>query len=129
MAQTTIGEQAAEVILERLGSMATAVTNALYAEMPELLERYGPTGRQRCLEDMHHNFEHLAAAVGLDSPGVFATYVRWVDSLLLARNVPTRELVRCLELMDEQLRGALAAEEAEVAGRCIGAGLEALERG
>lgn len=129
MAETTIGEQAAEAILERVGTTAPAVTEALYAEMPELLDRYGPTGRQRCLEDMHHNFEHLAAAVGLERPAMFAEYIRWVDSLLLARNVPTRELVRCLELMDEQLRGTLPAPEAELAGRCVRAGLAALGGG
>lgn len=127
MTEQSAAELAAETILRERAQAAAAITAAMYQELPELLNRYGQRGRERCLEDMHFNLEHLAAAVALDAPEVFVNYVRWADDLLRARQVPTVELVRCLELMRGELRGRMEAPEAEVVNRCIQAALRAVE--
>jgi len=124
--QLTVGEQSAELILARRAELAGAITRALYEAMPQLHEKYGDYGRARCLEDMNYNLDHLAAAVALGSPAVFVNYVHWADSLLRARNVPTAELIRSLELTREQLRSLLPPDEAAAADLCVHAGVEAL---
>lgn len=118
---------AAERIIVAKDELATSLTAALYADMPHLLEKYGERGRLRCEEDMRFNLEHLAPAVGLAQPALYAGYVRWLDELLRARNVPTAEIVRSLELMRELLYRRLSATDAAAAAACIDAGLQALE--
>lgn len=92
--------------------LARAITDALYAEMPHLLEKYGDRGRARCLEDMNFNLEHLRPAVQLARPDVFVSYVRWLDQLLRARNVDTREVLRSLMLTERVVRDEFPPDEA-----------------
>ena len=91
MASVSAGTAAAERLLAEKATLAAEITAALYAEMPELLARHGEYGRRKCLEDMQYNLEHLAPAVDLADPALFAGYVRWLDGLLRARNVGTAE--------------------------------------
>lgn len=119
--------RAADRMIASKEELATSLTAALYADMPHLHERYGERGRRRCHEDMRFNIEHLAPAVALEQPQMFASYVTWLDELLRARNVDTSEVVRSLELMIELLRDRLDSDEADAATRSIRAGLAALE--
>jgi hypothetical protein len=123
---STVEGRAASRLLAQKASIAQSVTDALYAERPYLLERYGERGRERTLEDMHFNVEHLVAAVDLGDPGMFARYVQWLDAVLRARNVPTREVVRCLELVEAETRARFPADEADAVAAIIRAGLAAL---
>ncbi|HEU0013240.1 MAG TPA: hypothetical protein VFQ45_06125 [Longimicrobium sp.] len=125
----TPGERASELIVEQKEALARGITDALYAEMPWLYDKYGERGRQKCLQDMRYNLEHLAPAAGLDDPSMFARYARWCDEVLRSRGVPTGELARSLELMAGVLRERLDREAGEVAGRCIQAGVQALQPG
>lgn len=121
------GTAAAERLLAEKASLAQEIAAALYAEMPELLSRYGEYGRRKCLEDMQYNLEHLAPAVDLADPALFAGYVRWLDGLLRARNVATAEVVRSLRLTEERIRARFTAEEHAAIVPSIRAGLEALD--
>lgn len=117
---------AAERLLAEKASLAEEIAAALYAEMPELLSRYGEDGRRKCLEDMHYNLEHLAPSVDLADPALFASYVRWLDGLLRARNVATAEVVRSLRLTEERIRARFTADEHAAIVPSIRAGLDAL---
>jgi hypothetical protein len=123
--ETAAGRAAARLLAEK-SALARAVTDALYAERPYLLERYGESGRARTLEDMHYNIEHLIPAVDLGEPTMWASYVRWLDSVLRARGVPTREIVRCLELVDSAVRAQFPSDEADVVSAMLRVGLDAL---
>lgn len=126
MDPVTVEGRASAELLARKASLAQAVTDALYAEMPELTSRYGAAGRERCLEDIRYTIDHLIPAVDLAQPSLFVTYVRWLDDLLRARNVSTREVIRSLELIDRNVRNELASDEANAVAACIRAGLESL---
>lgn len=102
---------AAERLLSNKEALAQAITAELYWQLPQLQEKYGARGREKCLQDMRYNLEHLAPAVDLAEPGMFAGYVRWLDGLLRARGVATTELARSLEITRQQI-GALVAESA-----------------
>ncbi|MBV9774620.1 MAG: hypothetical protein JO040_11755 [Gemmatimonadetes bacterium] len=126
MTVQTPESRAAGTLLEQKEAIARAVTDTLYRERPYLMERYGQRGWDRTLEDMHFNVEHLIPAVDLQEPGMFAGYVRWLDGLLRARNVPTREVVRCLELLEDESRSRMDDEAAESVATILHAGLAAL---
>ncbi|HWK90264.1 MAG TPA: hypothetical protein VNP72_09720 [Longimicrobium sp.] len=123
------GERASAVIVEHKEALARGITDALYAEMPWLYDKYGERGRLKCLQDMRYNLEHLAPAAGLDDPSMFARYAAWCDDVLRARGIPTGELARSLELMAAALRERLDPEAADAATRCVQAGVRALQPG
>ena len=129
MDAVTVEGRAAGQLLAEKELLAESVTRALYEEMPELTSRYGPVGREKCLQDLRFTIEHLIPAVDLGQPEMFATYVQWLDDLLRARNVATREVVRSLELTERLVRERFAADEAETISRSIRAGLDRLQAG
>jgi hypothetical protein len=120
------GVSAVDTLREWRQELAREVTRRLYLEMPELMDRYGPRGHARCLEDVNHTLEHLAAAVELGSPASFVAYISWVDELLRARDVPTRELARSLELTEALIGERLGVEAAERVRACLAPAIAAL---
>ena len=106
MSATAVGRRAAERLLEHQDALARAVTARLYAERPELLARHGERGREKCLQDMRYNVEHLVPAVDLEDPALFATYVRWLTGMLAARGVAADDVTRCLELLADASRAS-----------------------
>lgn len=129
MAGSGVGDSASATLLERKDELARAVTRALYAERPDLLERYGERGRRKCLQDMRYNLEHLAPAVALGEPALFARYVVWLRDMLAARGVPAVEIGRSLELTGRLVQEELAGDEAGVVQGILEAGLAALDQG
>jgi len=127
-AVTAEGRAAARLIAEK-DAMASEVTRLLYEESPELAVRYGPIGRERCLEDIRYTIDHLIPAVDLGRPALFVTYVMWLDELLRARNVATRDVVRSLELLEQVARTRLATDESDAVAASIRAGLASLPAG
>ena len=126
MDPVTVEGRAAAELLARKTSLAQMATDALYADMPELMTRYGAVGRERCLEDIRYTIDHLIPAVDLAQPSMFTAYVGWLDDLLRARNVSTREVIRSLELIEQAVRDELAPDEANVVAACLRAGLDSL---
>lgn len=122
----TPGRRAANRIIRDKIELAREITDALYAEMPELMERHGDFGRAKCHEDILYNLEHLAPAVDLSEPEMFASYARWLDGLLRARGVGTDEVVRSLVITERVLVDRLEPDEAAAATACVRAGLDAL---
>lgn len=120
--ETVAGRSAALLMRDR-ETLAQEVTAALYAESPDLLERHGERGRGKCLQDMVYNVEHLIPAVDLADGAMFARYVEWLDGLLRARNVATRDVIRCLELLRDRCVQRYPAEESAAIAGIIETGL------
>lgn len=129
MGGLSAGVRAAAALLDQKEAIARSVTGLLYAEMPWLVDKYGERGRQKCLQDMRYNLEHLAPAVELEEPALFERYARWVDGVLRSRGVPTGELARSLQLMASDVAARLPREEAQVITDCLEAGVRALHEG
>lgn len=122
-----MSDAAAEALLSRRDELARAITDALYAELPELLTKYGAAGRAKCLQDMRYTLEHLAPAVALGEPVLFERYVEWVRDMLHARGVPAGELRRCLELARATIEHRLSAAESAAVLAPIAAGIGVLK--
>lgn len=117
---------ASEAILDRKEALAREITQALYDHEPGLLERHGERGRAKCLQDMRYNLEHLAPAVGLDDPALFARYVTWLDQLLRVRGVATDDVRRSIEMTARVISARLPAEQAMAVLPSLDAGISAL---
>lgn len=118
-----VAARSAALLMRDRETLAQEVTAALYAESPDLLERHGERGRGKCLQDMGYNIEHLIPAVDLADGAMFARYVEWLDNLLRARNVATRDVIRCLELLRDRCAAQYPAEESFAIAGIIEAGL------
>jgi hypothetical protein len=126
MDAVAVAARAASQLVGQTEELAEAITQSLYVDMPELTARYGSIGREKCRQDLRHTIEHLIPGVHLAEPEMFASYVRWLDDLLRARNVSTQEIVRSLQLTEQIVRTRLPADEADAIATCVRAGLSAL---
>jgi MerR family transcriptional regulator, light-induced transcriptional regulator len=122
-------QRAAARLVTEVGSLARAITDTMYAESPDLMVKYGPEGRDRCLEDMHFNLQHLAPAVELGKPSMFAAYVVWLQQMLASRNVGTDDVVRSLELTQQEIDARFPPEESSIISEYLRVGLNAIDRG
>jgi hypothetical protein len=129
MAGVSDGARAAAALAEHAEAVARAVTGLLYAEMPWLVDRYGERGRQKCLQDLRYHLEHLAPAVELEDPALFARYAEWCDGVLRARGVQTVELLRSLQLIESDVAARLPDEQAHAVAGCLRAGIDRLRAG
>lgn len=120
---TATGASASRLLMRDRDDIARAVTAALYAAVPELLERHGERGRDKCVQDMHYTIDHLIPAVDFGDPAMFSRYVEWLDGVLRARNVDTRDVVRCLELLQDQCAERFPQSEADAIGAILDAGV------
>lgn len=128
MTQAATGRRAAERLMFDKEAIARAVTAAMYAESPELLAKHGERGREKCLQDMHYNIEHLIPAVDLENGEMFAQYARWLAGMLASRGVSTRDVVRCLELLADEARARFEPDDAALVAGIIDAGLTAVRQ-
>ncbi len=126
MNTAAIQMRASDSILARKDELAREITDALYADDPALLERFGEAGRAKCLQDMHYCLEHLAPAVAMDDPSIFERYVTWLEDLLAARGIGSQDVRRSLEATRAVLGERLDSDESAGALRCLRAGLTSL---
>jgi hypothetical protein len=115
--------KAARALMRDTEPLARAVTAQFFKESPELLERYGERGRDKCLQDMRYNIEHLIPAVEMGDASMFTRYVEWLDGLLRARNVPTSDVLRCLELLRNEVFARYDKNEADAINAVLDAGI------
>lgn len=106
--------------------IAGALVALQYEQMPELESRYGPAGRQKCLEDGLYHIEHLAEAVDAADDYLFWDYVAWADILLTRRHIPTEHLASNLRNLQTVLSNTVDAETAGRANDIIGRSLKKL---
>jgi hypothetical protein len=96
------------------GQSAAVVTEKMERRAPALFARFPDTGRARCLEDTRFHLEHLAAALDLDDPDLFADYRAWLVGLLAVRGIGTEDVELNFAIIGETLtarygEGAAAA--------------------
>ena len=100
-------------------ALAEAVTDRHYELHPEIARRFGPAGREKCLQDAHYHLSYLAESLGSALPSLFADYVAWAKVMLEARGVPAADLARNLGVMRDVLRARLPGPAGEEAARYV----------
>jgi len=128
-----------ELLREMQGEVASALVERQFAAHPELTARYGPAGREKCLQDANYHLSFLADAMNVGNPALFVDYVGWAKVMLGKRGVAAEDLIQHLALTGAAIgdclggaAAALAQEYLDVAvatGMVAEAPLAALARG
>lgn len=121
-----VAHDASEALIAYKEELARAITEALYREMPVLLERHGERGRTKCLQDMRYNIEHLTPAVALSDDTLFVQYATWLRDMLASRGVGLDEVRRSMELTIDVARAQLQPAHADAVAAPVRAALAAL---
>lgn len=115
----------ADRLSARRRELAARVAEQHLAQNPEYLERFGETGRTRCLEDAEFHLQYLSHALRFSTPALFTAYAQWTRQVLEKRNIPWRDLQKNLELLRDELARELDEQDAALVRETIDAALEA----
>lgn len=91
-------------------ALAEQLVERHFAAHPELAQRHGELGRQRCLADANVHFAYLANAMDVRAPALFTSYVSWAKVMLGKRGIPCADLATHLELAGVIVAENLAGE-------------------
>jgi methanogenic corrinoid protein MtbC1 len=106
--------------------IAEAVTDRHFAGRPELLERYGAAGREKCLQDAQFHLSYLAEAIAADLPSLFSDYVAWACAMLAGRGIDPADLASNLHVIREVIDEVLPGDAGATAAVYIDEGLARL---
>lgn len=126
MIATPAHQLAAESVLAGRDAIAERLVEREFARHPELVDRYGATGRAKSLQDARYHLSFLAQALAVSSPALFADYVAWVKVMLGQRNVRASDLVFHLECLGAVLQEELPPESGALAAQFITTAVDAL---
>ena len=102
--------QVSEMLGTRRAELATQMVTREFARHPELEQRYGKAGREKCLQDSGYHLAYLAQAIAADEMVLFGNYIGWAKVMLAKRGVPEKDLEGLLETMRESLLAELPPE-------------------
>ncbi len=85
----------------------------LYERYPELLERFGEIGMQKCYEDNVHHFNYLNTTAAAGDEKIFVDYALWLNNVLISRGMKSDHLIDNFQCIAE----ALEESDIEEAGR------------
>lgn len=107
--------------------LARRVTELHFRENPELEERYGDKGRQKCHDDVIYHLNYLVEAIGVGNINLFTNYLEWADIMLRERGIPVSDLITNIAKLQEAAQEILPAEISSVTERYINSGIETLK--
>lgn len=120
-----VHEAVAETLSSRRSELALRVAEKHLAQNPRFVERFGPIGRVRCIEDAEFHLQYLSHALRFATPALFVSYTQWTRQVLEKRAIPWSDLQRNLELLRDELAGELAEDEGTAVREYIDAALAA----
>lgn len=77
---------------KQLEEIIGKVVAGIYTDSPELHEKFGDRGKEKCREDNHHHFKQLQAAEKLGNEQAFIDYAHWLNGILTSRGIKTEHL-------------------------------------
>ena len=110
----------------RRRTLSAAVVERQYALHPELRDRYGERGREKCIEDTEFHLAHLSAAILASSPALFADYIDWVSFVMSAAGIRPEDVRANLECLLDVFAEQLPEGMGVVAGHYVESALERL---
>ena len=116
---------AATWLNENIVALASDVTHAHFERHPEIRQRYGPCGRERCTQDAAYHLHFLAEAVLVQSPPIFLNYIAWAKIMLASRGIESEELEEYLIVIREVLTQNAALHQS-IFAEFLNAAIEAL---
>ena len=102
-------------IHSRRHEISAAIVECHHALRPELRDRYGEQGREKCIEDTEYHLAHLSAALLVSSPSLFDDYIRWAGSVMSSAGIRAEDVLGNLASFRHGLAAQLPGEMAAVA--------------
>lgn len=121
-----LNQQVSEALNTQRPELSAQMVEREFASHPELEQRYGKTGREKCLQDAGYHLAYLAQAIAADSAELFGNYIGWAKVMLGKRGIPTADLNGLLHTMTETLRQNLPPEFSRLACGFLDAALDQL---
>ena len=90
------------------GRLARRSAALIYERHPEWEQKWGPSGREKCVDDGLYHLSFLADALALGRPESFASYCAWMADFLERRGMSRGHL----EEMIAAISDGLGADEA-----------------
>lgn len=94
---------AGEALLRAADPLAEWITEQQYSRQPDLMDRFGASGRIRTKMDSLYSLNYLAESVLVQSPVLFTHYVSWLKLLLEGYKVTGEDLRVNLTAMREAI--------------------------
>ncbi len=94
---------------------------------PDLEERYGNKGRQKCIDDAINHLNYLVEAIRVGNINLFTNYLKWADIMLHERGIPANDLITNIKMLQEAAQENLPSEISSVTERYINSGIETLK--
>jgi methanogenic corrinoid protein MtbC1 len=107
-------------------SLAEAIVTHCFHQNTELPIRYGPKGREKCLQDTRFHLQYLFESISAGSPSLFLDYIGWAKVMLKGVNVPEKDLAANLQAMQESISQAPDFHEKQVACDLLAKSIRAL---
>ncbi|WP_249900846.1 cobalamin-dependent protein [Paenibacillus sp. PK3_47] len=107
-------QDAGERLKQIAEQLAEEVTLRQYKRQPELMDRFGPSGKARTRQDSLYHLRYLAESVSLASPLLFINYIIWLKVLLAQYKITAEDLRVNLDLMKEAISIELPSPEKEM---------------
>ena len=123
-----LNRQVSEALRSQSSALALQMVNREFARHPELEQRYGKIGREKCLQDAGYHLDYLAQAIAADSTDLFIDYIGSAKFMLAKRNIPATDLANMIETMKESLEQGLPPELNQLASDYLDIGLAQLPR-
>ncbi|PKR77061.1 hypothetical protein CEY16_09950 [Halalkalibacillus sediminis] len=82
-----------------IGEVVKSIVDEIYQENPQLHDRFGQRGIEKCTEDNFYHMRYLHTSYQLNNPSIFEDYTHWLNSVLTNRGVPTEYIIQNFDLM------------------------------
>lgn len=117
---------AAEIVRSSAGALAGFAAADLLDRHPEIGARYGRRAHAAWKGEYEQMLADCAAALGAESPTLFATQIVWLRDAFQARNVPAEDLHVALEALRDTLSSQLPESAQPLAEQTISTAIAAL---
>ncbi len=117
----------AQSLEENKHSLARTMTDLHFENHPELVEKYGKKGKEKCYEDAIYHINYLSQAIRVDSPKIFNSYLDWARTMLKERGIGVNDLIDSMKFLKEAVDQKISGEKNEELIAYIDRGLAVLQ--
>lgn len=116
-----------QLLADKTDELANYVTHLHFEHDPDLIKRYGESGKYRCHEDAVYHLNFLIEALTLNHPEMYANYTIWAVSMLKSRNIPESDLQLHLTFIQRAINEILGSGFSTETKKYVDAALEKLK--
>ncbi|MFT9849202.1 globin family protein [Aneurinibacillus sp. REN35] len=104
------------------------IVQRIYEIYPDLEEKYGERGKQKCREDSEHHFHHLATAYEMDNDQFFIDYTLWLNNVLTSRGMNPSHIISNYQILQDVLCDILPYKQEQAYKRMLANAIQTLEK-